>query len=122
MIVSTFMGISYGAKRARHISMSAVFDLVPERMKKIFILIISAFTSATMFYLAYLATLYTHKVYALGRVSPALRVPMWLFIIFVPIGYITAGIQYARNFHKNLTAKEVYLSEQVKLERTGGNC
>lgn len=120
VIVNTFMGISYCAKKARHINMSAIFDLMPMRIKKIFILIIHSGTSVMMFYLAYLATRYIYGIYLIGRVSPALRIPMWLFLIFVPLGFFTAGIQYARNFVKNVREKEVYLSDRKKLETGGG--
>ncbi|WP_227764789.1 TRAP transporter small permease [Zhaonella formicivorans] len=120
VIVNTFMGISYCAKKARHINMSAVFDLVPLKVKKIFMLVISSLTSVSMFYLAYLAMQYVQKVAMLGRVSPALRIPMEYFFIFVPLGFFTAGIQYARNFIKNIREKDVYLSDQRKFESAGG--
>lgn len=120
LVINTFMGISYGAKKARHINMSAVFDLVPMKVKKVMVLIISGFTSLTMFYLTYLATIYTEKVFILGRVTPALRLPVWIIVVFVPLGFLTAGIQYARNFIKNVRTKEVYLAEKVKLDKNGG--
>lgn len=115
VIIMTFMGISYTAKKARHISMSAIFDLVSDKAKKVMILIISGFTALSMFFLAYLATRYTISVYELARVSPALRIPMWIFVAFVPLGFITAGIQYARNFYKNIKEQEIYLSDRRKL-------
>ncbi len=115
VIIMTFMGISYAAKKARHISMSAIFDLVPDKIKKLMILLISGGTALCMFFLAYLATRYTLSVYELARVSPALRLPMWIFIMFVPLGFITAGIQYSRNFYKNITDQEIYVSDRRKL-------
>lgn len=40
IIVATFMGISYAARKGRHISMSAFFDLSPKRLKKFWRLLI----------------------------------------------------------------------------------
>jgi TRAP-type C4-dicarboxylate transport system permease small subunit len=116
VIAITFIGISYAARQARHISMSAIFDLIPTQLKKVFIIIISAVTAIAMFYLAYLSFKYMLSVYELGRVTPALGVPMYLVILFIPLGFIFGGIQYARNLVINLKEKEVYLSYDKKLE------
>ncbi len=114
IIIMTFTGIGYGAKKARHISMSAIFDILPDKGKKIFMYVITSVTSATMFYLAYLAFVYVHKVQMLGRVTPALRIPIYLIYAIVPIGFVLGGIQYARNFWINIKRKEVYLSTEKK--------
>ncbi|WP_134704475.1 TRAP transporter small permease [Ammoniphilus sp. YIM 78166] len=111
VIAITFIGISYGARKGRHISMTAVIDLSPPKIQKALILIISAVTSVTLFYLAILGIEYTLKVEALGRVTPALRVPMYLVVMFIPIGFILGGIQYARNFWINLKAKPALTDE-----------
>lgn len=114
VIIVTFMGIGYGAKKARHINMSAVFDLLPNKYKKIFMYIISIGTSVSMFYLTYLAGMYTLKVYTLERITPALGIPMYLIVGFVPVGFLLGGIQYARNFIINVKEQEVYLSTEKK--------
>ena len=111
-IIMTFAGIGYGARKARHISMSAIFDLVPVKIKKIFMYVISSVTSASMFYLAYLGLRYVQKVQMLGRVTPALRIPMYLIYMIVPIGFALGGVQYALNFIKNVKEKDVFLSTE----------
>ncbi|MFZ5968362.1 MAG: TRAP transporter small permease [Bacillota bacterium] len=113
VIIVTFMGIGYGAKKARHISMSAIFDLLSDKYKKIFMYVISSVTSASMFYLAYLGLQYTLKVQALGRVTPALRIPMYLIIAVVPIGFFLGAIEYARAFVVNIKEKDVYISSEI---------
>lgn len=117
VIVVTFLGVGYGARKARHISMSAIFDLLNEKYKKIFIYAISSGTSITMFYLAYLGARYTQSVYALGRVTPALRIPMYLIVVVVPIGFLMGAIEYAKTFIINIREKEVYLSSEKILGR-----
>lgn len=112
IIFMTFAGISYGAKKARHISMSAVFDLVGVKVQKIMILIISLGTSIVMSYLTILSFRYLVKVANLGRVTPALRIPLQYVYIIVPIGFGLAAIQYFANFLINIKHKEVYLSTE----------
>lgn len=127
VIAITFIGISYGARKGRHISMTAIIDLSPRKVQKALVLIISSITSITLFYLGYLGIEYTLKVESLGRVTPSLRVPMYLIVMFVPIGFILGGIQYARNFWINIKEKEVYIgtektafvNEQVELSKEG---
>lgn len=116
VLIVTFVGIGYGAKKGRHICMSAFFDLLPERFQKIFMYIISSITAISMFVLTYLSVQYVIKVHALGRVSPALRIPMYLIYIFVPLGFFLGGIQYILIFIKNMKEKEVYIATE-KLTR-----
>jgi C4-dicarboxylate transporter, DctQ subunit len=110
VVAITFVGLSYAARQSRHISMSAVFDLLSDKYKKIFMLIISSVTALAMFYLGYLAFHYTLSVYELGRVTPALRLPMYLVTAFIPLGFILGGFQYLKTFVINLKEKEIYLS------------
>lgn len=112
IIIMTFTGIGYGAKKARHICMSAIFDMVPDKVKKIFIYVITSITSVSMFYLAYIALEYVQRVHMLGRLTPALQIPIYLIYTIVPIGFALGGIQYARNFWINVKEKEVYLSTE----------
>lgn len=116
-IIITFMGISYVARKGRHIHMSALFDMLPEKLKKIFMLGISFLTSLILFYLAYLGTLFTLKVYAMGRVTPALMVPMWIIDVFVPLGFFLGGLQYLLIFVANLKNKEIFIGTE-KLDKT----
>jgi len=116
LVLITFMGISYAARKGRHIRMSAVHDLMSEKIQKILILIVSSVTTLVLFYLAYYAALFVLQVKGFGRVTPALMVPFYLVIIWVPIGLFLGGIQYLLTFIKNITHKEVWLSFEEKSE------
>ena len=41
VMLTTFTGVSYAVRKARHIRMGAFLDAMPEKMEKIFIIIIS---------------------------------------------------------------------------------
>lgn len=106
VVALTFIGISYGVRWNRHIQMSALYDALPRVAQRILTVIISAVTAVTYFYLAYLGIKYVQQVEALGRVSPALQVPMYLVMIPIPVGFALGGIQYVRAMFGALTGAE----------------
>ena len=115
-IAVTFLGIGYCAKQARHISMSVIYDFASLKVKKIMTCVISLLTAIVMFYLLYLSIYYVHSVYKLEYISAALQLPMWIFYLSVPIGFLMAGVEYTRTFIKNIREKdEIYISSVLKL-------
>ncbi|MCJ7856495.1 TRAP transporter small permease [Lachnospiraceae bacterium NSJ-143] len=114
--VVTFFGIGYCAREARHISMSVVYDLTSSKIKKLFAYIITILTALIMVYVAYLGFRYTMSVYNLGRVTAALRIPSWITVVCLPIGFALGAIEYFRTFLLNvLDRKNVHISSKFKL-------
>ena len=114
IVLVTFVGLGYAARRGRHIRMSAVYDQLSDRQRKVAMIVIAAITAAVMFVLAYYSYVYVDRVARLGKVTPSLQVPLYLTYIWVPIGFIVTGIQYALTVVKNLQSGDVYISyEQV---------
>ncbi|RPF54040.1 TRAP transporter small permease [Aquisalibacillus elongatus] len=109
IIVSTFMGISYAARKGRHISMSAIYDTVPWKMRKTMAIFIPLITSVSLFVLAYYSYFYVYDIFEIGTTSTNLQIPMYVMYAFVPLGFIMGGIQYLRNLIVNITNKEVYI-------------
>lgn len=110
LVLVTFMGISYAARKSRHIRMTAFYEMVSESRRKILMVIICLGTAVVLFYLSYYALLYVMKVQASGRVTPALRLPFYLAVIWAPLGLFMAGIQYTRTFFKNITTAGIWTS------------
>lgn len=114
IVLVTFVGISYAARKGRHIRMSALYDQLSDRGRKIMMIVIAAGTAAVMFVLAYFSFQYVVRVATLGKVTPSLQVPLYLTYIWVPLGFVITGVQYLLTVVKNLQAREVYISyEQV---------
>ncbi len=107
-IIVTFIGISYCARVGRHIIMTVFFDIMPPKGKKLFLYISSSFTTVCLFFLTYLSTNYIMGVYATGRVTPALGLPMWLPYLFVPLGFLLGAFQYLIILLMNITDKTNY--------------
>lgn len=113
IIFITFSGLSYAARQGRHIRMTALFDTLSHKQRKILMIIITLFTAICMFALCYFSFLYIQKLTKSGRILPALHVPVWSIYIWVPIGFFITGLQYILTSIKNLIAKDVYLSTDV---------
>ncbi|MCA1940650.1 MAG: TRAP transporter small permease [Caenispirillum bisanense] len=111
IILVTFVGLGYATRRGRHIRMSAFYDQLSDRGRKILMIIIAAVTGATMFWLAWVSLQYIQSVAGSGKVTPALRVPLYLTYLWVPFGFFLTGIQYALTVLRNLRdSDDVWLS------------
>ena len=113
MIFITFLGLGYCVRKARHIRMSAIHDMLPQSARKVLIIIVSLFTGMVMLVMGYWALLYTSQVYTAGNVTPALRVPFYFIIMWIPIGFFMAAVEYFMAIYKNLRSREVYLSIEI---------
>lgn len=110
IIVLCFTGLSYAAGKGRHIRMTAIYDMLPERVRKGMMILITIVTSALLFVLTWYAISYVTTVARLGGISPALRMPLWALYAVAPVGLFLAAVQYALAAVKNLTSPGVYLS------------
>jgi len=116
IILVTMVGVSYAARKARHIRMGAFLDLMPPKMEKTFVFIISGVNTVVMFMMAYYSYQYVAQMMMLGQKTSALQVPFWTFNVIVPIGFAVAGIQYIRTIIKNIVEKDVWLSADQQSE------
>ncbi|MDY8108830.1 TRAP transporter small permease [Fulvimarina sp. 2208YS6-2-32] len=113
VILITFAGIGFAARHGRHIRMSAIYDQLPDLGRKITMILIALVTAAIMFVLAWYSYFYVSSVYGTGRISPVTRIPVFLTLIWLPIGFAITGIQYILTAIANLTRPDVYLSVSV---------
>lgn len=113
IIFITFAGVGYAARHGRHIRMSAIYDALPARARKVLMVIIALFTSVTMFALCYFSIIYIGKVQSSGRILPALQIPVYWIFLWVPVGFFVTAMQYLLTAIKNITDKDVYLSTNV---------
>lgn len=116
IILVTFMGLSYAASQGRHIRMSALYDQLGPTAQKGLMVFIAGFTALLMFFMTYYSMRYLATVYALGTVSAALQVPLYLVYCVAPVGFALTGVHYALTAVRNLTEDVVYLSYTHKDE------
>lgn len=113
IILITFAGISYAARQGRHIRMSAIFDTLPGPARKVLMIIIAAITAAFMFALCWYSISYIDAQAGRGRVLPALQIPVWWTLLWVPVGFFLTGAQYVLTVIKNIVEKDIYLSTNI---------
>lgn len=114
IVLVTFVGLGYAARKGRHIRMSAIYDQLAPKWRKRLMLMICAITAALMFLLAYYAVSYVGIVAQLEKVTPALQVPLYLTYLWVPVGFAITGIQYVLTFIQNWRKDDIYISYSEK--------
>jgi len=116
VLLTTFTGVSYGVRKARHIRMGAFLDAMPPKMEKTFIIIISLISAIVMGIMTWASYEYLANAMGKGHMTPALRLPKWTFYVIIPIGFGLAGIQYIRTIIKNLTEEDPWQSPDQQSE------
>lgn len=116
VMLMTFVGVSFGVRKARHIRMGAFLDAMPPKMEKVFLIIISLVSAIVMGIMAWFSWLYLQNAMTMEHMTAALRVPKWTFYVIVPIGFGLACIQYLRTVLKNLTEKDPWQSPDQQSE------
>ena len=116
VMLTSFTGVSYGVRKARHIRMGAFLDAMPVKMEKVFIIIICLISALVMAIMAWFSYEYLMNAMSRGHVTPALRFPKWTFYVIIPLGFGLACIQYIRTIIKNLTEKDVWQSPDQQSE------
>jgi TRAP-type C4-dicarboxylate transport system permease small subunit len=75
VMLTTFTGVSYAVRKARHIRMGAFLDAMPEKMEKVFIIVISIVSAFVMGIMTWFSYKYLINAMDMGHMTPALRVP-----------------------------------------------
>lgn len=114
IVLVTFVGLGYATRRGRHIRMSAFYDSLGDKARKVLMVIIALSTGIVMFWLSWIAYEYVYSVFESQKVTSALRVPLYLTYLWVPFGFFLTGIQYMLTVVRNLRDRDVWISwEQV---------
>ena len=93
-IWATFIGASYGFRFGAHIGVEAFKSWLPFRIRRIVDLIadlVVMVISALMMYYAYSIIVNVHLKF--GQVSPAIRMPMWIAYLAMPVGYFAMTVR-----------------------------
>ncbi|MFE8072319.1 TRAP transporter small permease [Marinobacteraceae bacterium S3BR75-40.1] len=110
VVVVTFVGLGHGVRNARHIRVSAVHDLLPEKAQKGLLILISFTTCLLLFALGVFSIDYIEKLAKSGRVMPSIQTPLYLLYSVVPLGLFVGSAQYLLAGVRNIISRENYLS------------
>lgn len=118
LVLITFMGVGYGVRHARHIRMSAFIDALPTTPRKI-LEIVTALATGALLLLAWYGWRYADQARGIGSVTPALRLPLWLIYLWVPVGLALGGVQYLLLALRNLFSPGLHLSFRTPTVQPG---
>ena len=110
----TYVGLAYAVRRGRNIRMTAVYDALSDRTKKVLLTLISLITGLLLMFLTWKSVLYVQEVREINRLSPALQFPVYIIYAVIPVGLAMASLQYLIAFLMNVTQKGTYLSFDVQ--------
>lgn len=113
IILITFAGIGFAARNGRHIRMSAFYDMLGDKPRKALMIVIALVTAAAMFVLAWYSLQYIIGVAVTGRIAAATRVPVYLTMVWLPVGFVVTGVQYVLTAIANFSRPDVYISASV---------
>lgn len=114
IVLVTFVGASAAARQGRHIRMSALTDLIPPKYRRLVFAFIQVVTAAVLALLAWYAIQYILRIQVLGRVTPALQLPVWMTLLWLPFGLGLTALQFLVAAFVNLRRDEVYISATVR--------
>lgn len=115
VIVLTFMGLGYAARKKMHIEMSGFFDLMPFKMQRIVGMGVHFISAIVLLYCAYLGLEYVQHLQKLGQVSTILRVPLSVTMFVVPLGFFLSGIRYFVDLFIGIKQKDSNLMHELEI-------
>lgn len=101
----TFVGLSYCARVGEHIAMTAIFDALKGKAKKILMIVICIVVAIALVYLGYIALQYILQLKGQGRTTPILGIHLWAAYLIMPVFIWMAALQYIIILLMNLTDK-----------------
>ncbi len=110
----TFVGFAYAVRKGRNIRMTALYDALSSRTKKVLLTLISLTTGLLLMFLTYKSVIYVQEVKDINRLSPALQFPVYIIYAVIPVGLAMASLQYLIAFLMNVTHEGTYLSLSVQ--------
>lgn len=110
VVIVTFVGVGHGVRNARHIRVSALHDMLPDKGQKILLTFVSFFSCALLALLAYYSIEYIQNLQKSGRVMPSMQLPLWIPYLIVPIGLIVGSAQFFLAGVRNLISEGAWLS------------
>lgn len=122
MISTAFMGMGLAIRNRQHVSIEIVQDHVPERIRTGLRIIVAVLVIGFATIFAYLG--FQYSIGMRGILSPALRFPISIVYLVIPIGYALFIFNYifvVKNyiFEKRGEALEAEIREQMALYGQG---
>lgn len=108
-----FIGTALAVKERSELRVDAVVSILPEKARGAVNVVVDIVVFIMLIYLSYWSIPMVQAMYHQGGYSPALKLPVFIVYMSVPIGFILSALRYLQKFYhmfKNASNKR----------RTGG--
>lgn len=95
-----FIGTALSIKERSVLRVDAVISLLPEKVGKILAVIVDILVFLILIYLAYWSFPTIKSMYFKGGYSPALKLPVYIIYLSIPIGFILSILRYLQHFYR----------------------
>ena len=113
VVLVTFVGTAYAARMGLHIRMTALSDIMGYRGRKFLVLLTSLGTTVFLCLMMGYGILYVKGLYVMNKYTLGLQIPVYVVMLWVPVGFFLAAVQYLAIFWKNLTHKGIFIAPSV---------
>lgn len=114
VVLVTFIGTAYAARKGAHIRMSILSDFMGYKGKKFLAAFVSLGTALLMVYLTWHGALYVKSLYAMNKYTLGLQIPVYAIMIWVPVGFAMTALQFFITFVQNIGNRGVYVAPSIQ--------
>lgn len=101
-IFITFLGASLGIKYSSHFAMTAVVERLPYRFRHLVSALVWLISALFFFMVTYFGIIQCLKQIRFGVVAPALQIPMFIFVLPIPVFAAVMGCRSLGLLYKAL--------------------
>lgn len=116
VVLVTFVGTAYAARKGLHIRMTMLSDIMGYRGRKFLTLLTSLGTALFLVYMTWYSVLYVKGLYVMNKYTLGLQIPVYVVMLWVPVGFFLTSVQYFATFWQNLTKKSIFIAPSVTEE------
>lgn len=95
-----FIGTALSIKEKSALRVDAIVSLLPEKVGKILSIVVDIIVFIMLIYLSYWSFPTVKSMYLKGGYSPALKLPVYIIYLSVPIGFILSILRYLQQFYR----------------------
>lgn len=118
-IWSVFLSLPYTLRTGSTLRVTALLDILPEKVMKVLNISVYAVTTICMAVMAFYSVEVVHNVYVSNELSPAMLWPMWIVYSMMLIGFVLAtvrGVQQVIIHTVHIHEKELTTAEQAMMD------
>jgi C4-dicarboxylate transporter DctQ subunit len=111
LLWTVFVGAGVISREGTHVSMEALYNILPEKLQKTAFLAINIFCIATIVAIFFFGSALVKLVIETGQTSEAAFIPMWLIYGAFPVGSILMILGYIETALRHRMGKPIGASD-----------